>query len=306
MWGIILLICICGAPFVLLRWRETSVPNDLLGEHGQHITINGNQVAVYDQGSGPVIVLLHGFGGWQATWHQIQPALQSAGYRTIGIDAIGAGASARSTHPNDYTTESQARNVIALLEHLGIAKATLLGHSYGGRIALQTAILAPERITCIIGIAPESLVIDRPPIAKVVTIPIVGYALAFWSTTPSLTGAGLKAVAKRHDWIALQQHEYARPIRVQGHLAGQICQSSAPKDGQKPVPQYYKTISCPVFLIWGDSDPVFAVRTGSTLVQNMIDAQLAVVPNTGHLPHEESFVETMAFITQALAQSQPH
>lgn len=302
MWGIILLICVCGAPFVLIRWRETSTTHDLLGTHGQHIAINGNQIAVYDQGSGPVIVLLHGFGGWQATWQKVQPALQAAGYRTIGIDAIGAGASSRSPHQNDYTTESQARNVLAVLDALGINEATLLGHSYGGRIALQTAILAPERVKRIIGIAPESLAKDRPPIAKIVTIPILGYALAFWSTAPSLTGAGLKAVSKRPQWVPLRQHEYARPVRVQGHLAGQICQSSAPKDGQKPVPQYYKTISCPVFLIWGDSDPVFAVRTGSTLVQNMPDAHLAVIPNTGHVPHEESFDETMNFINQALTQ----
>jgi pimeloyl-ACP methyl ester carboxylesterase len=302
MWGIIILICLCGAPFVLIRWRETSTTHDLLGAHGQHITINGNQVAVYDQGSGPVIVLLHGFGGWQATWQQVQPALQAAGYRTLGIDAIGAGASSRSAHKNDYTTEAQARTVLAVLDGLGIDTAILIGHSYGGRIALQTAILAPERVTRIIGIAPESLAKERPPIAKIVTIPILGYALAFWSTAPSLTGAGLKAVSKRPQWVALRQHEYARPVRVQGHLAGQICQSSAPKDGQKPVPQYYKTIACPVFLIWGDRDPVFAVGTGSTLVQQMPDAHLAVIPNTGHVPHEESFDETMNFINQALTQ----
>jgi len=301
-WGILLLICLCGAPFVLIRWRETSTITDLLGQHGRHISINGNHVAVYDQGSGPVVVLLHGFGGWQATWHLIVPALQAAGYRTIGIDAVGAGASSRSTHPNDYTTEAQARNVLAVLDALGIANATLLGHSYGGRIALQTAILAPERVNRIIGLAPESLAKERPPIAKIVTIPIFGYALAFWSTAPSLTGAGLKAVSKRPQWVAPRQHEYARPVRVQGHLAGQICQSSAPKDGQKPVPQYYTTITCPVFLIWGDGDPVFAVSTGTTLVQNMPDAHLAVIPNTGHVPHEESFDETMAFINQALTQ----
>jgi len=302
MWGIIILVVLCGAPFVLIRRRETSTIQELLGNQGRHIDINGNIVAVYDQGSGPAIVMLHGFGGWQATWERVQPALQAAGYRTIGIDAIGAGASSRSTRQNDYTTEAQARNVLAVLDVLGINDAILLGHSYGGRIALQTAILAPERVTRIIGLAPESLTKERPPIAKIVTIPILGYALAFWSTAPSLTGAGLKAVSKRPQWVTLRQHEYARPVRVQGHLAGQICQSSAPKDGIKPVPVFYKTIICPVFLIWGDGDPVFTVRNGTTLVENMPNAHLAVVPNTGHVPHEESFDETITFIHQALTQ----
>jgi pimeloyl-ACP methyl ester carboxylesterase len=302
MWGIIILIFLCGAPFVLIRRRETSTIQELLGTQGRHISINGNQVAVYDQGSGPAIVMLHGFGGWQVTWERVQSTLQAAGYRTIGIDAIGAGASSRSTRQNDYTTEAQARNVIAVLDALGIDNATILGHSYGGRIALQTAILAPERVNRIIGLAPESLAKERPPIAKIVTIPLLGYALAFWSTAPSLTGAGLKAVSKRPDWVVTRQHEYARSVRVQGHLSGQICQSSAPKDGIKPVPVFYKTITCPVFLIWGDGDPVFAVSTGTTLVENMSDAHLAVIPNTGHVPHEESFDETMAFMHQALSQ----
>jgi pimeloyl-ACP methyl ester carboxylesterase len=302
MWGIIILIFLCGAPFILIRWRETRTIQQLLGTQGRHIIINGNPVAVYDQGSGPVIVMLHGFGGWQATWGRVQPALQAAGYRTIGIDAIGAGASSRSSHKHDYTTEAQARNVIAVLDALGIDNATILGHSYGGRIALQTAILSPERVNRIIALAPESLAKERPPIAKIVTIPILGYALAFWSTAPSLTGAGLKAVSKRPDWVVAQQHEYARSVRVQGHLAGQICQSSAPKDGIKPVPKFYKTITCPVFLIWGDRDPVFAVSTGTTLVNTMPDAHLAVIPNTGHVPHEESFDETMAFMHLALSQ----
>ena len=302
MWGIIILILLCGAPVVLIRRRETSTTQELLGTQGRHISINGNQVAVYDQGSGPAIVLLHGFGGWQATWYRVQPALQAAGYRTIGIDAIGAGASSRSQNQNDYTTEAQARNVLAVLDALGIDNATLLGHSYGGRIALQTAILAPERVNRIIGLAPESLAKERPPIAKIVTIPVFGYALAFWSTAPALTGAGLKAVSKRPDWVVSRQTEYARSVRVQGHLAGQICQSSAPKDGIKPVPAFYKTITCPVFLIWGDGDPVFAVSTGTTLVENMPNAHLAVIPNTGHVPHEESFDETIAFMHQALSQ----
>lgn len=302
MWGIIILVVLCGAPFVLIRRRETSTIQELLGNQGHHITINENHVAVYDQGSGPAIVMLHGFGGWQATWERVQPALQAAGYRTIGIDAIGAGASSRSTRQNDYTTEAQARNVIAVLDALGIDNAAILGHSYGGRIALQTAILAPERVNRIIGLAPESLTKERPSIAKIVTIPIFGYALAFWSTAPSLTGVGLKAVSKRPDWVVARQHEYARSVRVQGHLSGQICQSSAPKDGIKPVPVFYKTITCPVFLIWGDGDPVFAVNTGTTLVENMPNAHLAVIPNTGHVPHEESFDETMAFMHQALSQ----
>lgn len=304
MWGIFLLVCLCGMPFVLIRWRETSTIYALLGTHGRHITINGNQVAVYDQGSGAIIVLLHDLGGWQSTWQHIIPGLHAAGYRTICIDAVGAGASSRSLTKNDYTTEAQARTVLAVLDALGVAHATLLGHAYGGRVAFQIAILAPTRIDRIIALAPDSLTKTRPPIAKISTIPVFGYALAFWLTVPSLIAVRLKALSKRPGWVALRHHEYARPVRVHGHLAGQICQSAAPRDGSTPVPQFYHSITCPVYLIWGAADPVFAVNVGTTLVNTMPNAYLAVIPNVGHLPHEEAVDETMAFINQALAQSQ--
>lgn len=290
--------------------REILHTDDLAHPHGQSFAHAFGHSTYYDSGHGPVIVLLHGFGGWHTTWHAVAPALVALGYRVISIDAIGAGASARSHNPLAYTTESQARTVMAILAHRNVTTYTLVGHSYGGRIALQIALYAPQQVQRVIVIAPEVVATERPPIAKIVVVPVIGYALAFWSTAPALVQFGLRGVSKRAGWVTQQHAHYAKSARVRGHLAGQICQSASPKDGDMPVPLHLSTIHCPVFAIWGADDPVFPVRHGVLLVERMPNAHIAVIPNTGHVPHEEALTETLEFMRQALdhtpQHSQPH
>jgi pimeloyl-ACP methyl ester carboxylesterase len=99
----------CGAPYLLIRWRETSAGqrSNRYPWHTHHHQRQSD--SSLRPGKWTIIVMLHGFGGWQTTWHRIQPALNAAGYRTIGIDAVGAGASSRSPHESsDDTTEARS------------------------------------------------------------------------------------------------------------------------------------------------------------------------------------------------------
>lgn len=289
-------------PFVLIYLREQRDTTQLLTAEARLFTYQGNSIAVSEYGQGDVVVLLHGFAGWSDTWAEMITRLVARNKRVIAIDMIGAGASSRSTNPSDYTTDAQARMMLAILKQLGVVTATAIGHSYGGRVALQMALLDPVCIQKIIAIAPEAYATDRPPMAKLVVVPVVGFALAFWSTSPSLIGVGLRSVSKRKEWVTLAEiHRYAAPVRVKGHLRSQITQSAAPKDGDMPVPRHLSRITCPVYLIWGDGDPVFPASHGLALVEHLPDAHLAIVPNCGHVPHVEAADETWQFVDQALA-----
>jgi pimeloyl-ACP methyl ester carboxylesterase len=288
-------------PFVLTSLREVYEANQLVTYADTLLNVQSNRVSVQLSGAGPVVVLIHGFGGWHQTWHGLDQALNQAGYRTVTVDMVGAGASSRSMNPDNYTTAAQARTILSVLDTLGIDQAVLIGHSYGGRVALQMSILQPHRISKIIAIAPEVFAEQRPPVAKLVGLPIVGYALAFWSTMPELVPYGLKAVSKRRDWIPEAAELYARPSRVRGHLSAQICQSTAAKDGDMPVPRHFNNIKTPVYVIWGEQDPVFPAKHGLTMVEKMPDAHLAIIPNCGHIPHAEAPSETWEFVRQALA-----
>ena len=295
--GFIAFVLLLIAPYLLITQRETRAPEVLLSTDMRHVQWTGMPIAIRECGNGPVIVLIHGFGSWLDSWATLQKSLGGAGYRVIAIDMIGAGASARSTNPLHYTTAAQARMVLDVLDTIGIQQCSLMGHSYGGRIALQMAIFAPERIQDIVAIAPEVHATTRPPIAKLLTIPILGYALAFWSTAPRLIKAGLRSVSARKQWLTVERiASYAAPLSVRGHLAGQMVQSSAPKDGDMPVPTHYRHIAVPVHLIWGQNDPVFAPTDGLAMVDRMPRCDIAIIPLCGHIPHEEAFSEIWALL----------
>ena len=296
-----LLVVFFFAPFVLIGRREHHDAADIAAAGSKIVSCNGQNVAVRDQGMGSVVVLLHGFGGWTCGWDRLQAALVASGYRVIAIDSIGAGASTRSLRPADYSTGAQANLVLAVLQRLGVEQVTLIGHSYGGRIALQMALYAPDRVNDIIAIAPEVHATARPPIAQIVTIPVLGYALAFWSTAPALMGLGLRSVCRRTAWLTpARAAQYAAPLHVRGHLAAQIVQSSAAKDSDMPVPVHYPHIHVPVHVIWGQHDPVFPASDGVRMVDHMRHCDLTVIPDCGHIPHEEAFAETYAAIQQHL------
>lgn len=289
-------------PYMLIFLRERNETTQLLTSETRLIAYRSHSIAVREYGQGDVVVLLHGFAGWSDTWAEMATRLVTRHKRVIAIDMIGAGASSRSTNPSDYTTDAQARMMLTILQQLGVASATVIGHSYGGRVALQMALLDPSRIKKIIALAPEAYATDRPPMAKLVVVPVIGFALAFWSTAPSLIGVGLRSVSKRKEWVSIAEiARYAAPLRIKGHLRAQITQSAAPKDGDMPVPRHLGRITCPVYLIWGDSDPVFSATDGLKLVEHLPNAHLAVIPNCGHLPHVEAADETWQFVDQALA-----
>lgn len=287
------------APYFLISSRETHDPASLLSNDMRHVMWNGVAIAVRERGNGPIIVLIHGFGSWLDSLQRLHQSLVGAGFRVIAIDMVGAGASTRSLNPAHYTTASQARMVLDVLQSMGVDRISLIGHSYGGRVALQMAVFAPERIIDIVALAPEVRALTRPPISKILTIPVVGYALAFWSTAPRLMRLGLASVSVRKDWLTAERvSSYVAPLRVRSHLVAQITQASAPKDGDMPVPLHYRHITVPVHLIWGENDSVFSPTDGLALVDQMQNCSIAIIPKCGHIPHEEAFSETWALILQ--------
>jgi pimeloyl-ACP methyl ester carboxylesterase len=113
------------------------------------------EIAYLDEGEGEPIVLVHGFAsnkevnwvapGWVAT-------LTRAGRRAIALDNRGHGASSKLYEPADYDRAKMAEDVRALLDHLGLARADVMGYSMGARITANLALAHPERLrSAIIG-----------------------------------------------------------------------------------------------------------------------------------------------------------
>lgn len=134
---------------------------------------DGLELAYVDEGEGDPVLLVHGFAssirvnwvapGWVKT-------LRDAGYRVIAIDNRGHGQSDKSYEPDDYRPSRMAADAAALLDHLGIERAHLLGYSMGARVCAVTALEHPHKVATLVlgglGIGMVEGVGDWDPIAR--------------------------------------------------------------------------------------------------------------------------------------------
>ncbi|MBK9713933.1 MAG: alpha/beta fold hydrolase [Kouleothrix sp.] len=296
-----LLAALIAGAYLLTPLRERLTPREFAGDD-RFVRVGGYDIHYADDGprEAAPVVLLHGFGAWSFTWRAQRQALLAAGHRVIAADQIGYGASSRPAAPV-YTTRLQADLTLGALDALGVGAAHFVGHSFGGRVAMQIAIVAPERVRSLVVVSPEAFATERPPIARWVIPPLLGYALAFYSTGPRLVRPGLKYVSKLHDWLTEEAvRGYAAPTRVRGSAAAQVWQARSPKDGAQPVPANLPAIAQRTLVIWGADDPVFPAADGRRLAQILPNATLHEVAGAGHLPHEERGAEVTAAILEFL------
>ena len=126
------------------------------------IDTNGIRMAVYEQGDGPAVILLHGFPELAFSWRHQLTALAEAGYRAIAPDQRGYGSTTAPLNVADYCVEALIADVHGLLDGLDLESAVFVGHDWGAILLWHMAILAPDRI--------EKLIIlnipcfRRPPI----------------------------------------------------------------------------------------------------------------------------------------------
>jgi len=110
------------------------------------IDTNGIRMAVYEQGDGPAVILLHGFPELAFSWRHQLPALAAAGYRAITPDQRGYGKTSVPSLVSDYRIETLIADIHGLLDALGLESAVFTGHDWGAILLWQMAMLAPDRI----------------------------------------------------------------------------------------------------------------------------------------------------------------
>ena len=118
------------------------------------IEANGQRFNVFDKGSGEPILLLHGFPDSIKVWRSVIPFLLNAGYRVIAFDQRGFGESSAPQNVDDYVIPSLIKDVINILEKLGIKeKVKLIGHDWGATLGWHCILSCPKYFSSYVAIS---------------------------------------------------------------------------------------------------------------------------------------------------------
>jgi pimeloyl-ACP methyl ester carboxylesterase len=227
--------------------------------------------AVLDTGSGPALLLLHGWGARKELMTPITERLQ--GYRTIVPDLPGFGATAAP--PQAWGVDEYAAWVIALLDRLGVERAHIVGHSNGGRVAIALAAAHPHRVARLVltdsaGIRPRHGLMHR---SRVGTFKLLRAA----SRRPWLPRALREAAARR---AALRGSEDYR-------AASGTVRASMVRLVNADIRPELSRLTVSTLLIWGGRDQETPLRDGRLMERLIPDSGLVVFDGCGHFAYAE-------------------
>ncbi len=290
---IILLVLLIGPFLIPVRPLENAVPpQQLADEDSQFIEVGGLDLHVKLKGEGePVILLLHGFGASLYSWQAVLEPLSQYG-TVIAYDQPGFGLTERPIAwegPNPYSPESQVSLVVGLLDHFGVEKAVLVGNSAGGTLAMRFFLAYPGRVSGLILVDPAVYAGGGPPdwTRPLLATPQMRRLGPLMIRRIQSQGAALIRTAWHNpEQISPQTLElYLKPMKAENWdkalweftLAG----------GKSDLSGRLNSINMPVLVITGDDDRIVPTAQSIRLSAELPNAKLVVIPEAGHVPHEE-------------------
>ena len=277
----------------------------------RHITIHGHDRAYVMMGQGPALLLLHGLGCDHTTWSPVIEDL-SRHFTVIAPDLLGHGVSAKPRA--DYSVGGYANGMRDLLTVLDIDKVTVVGHSFGGGIAMQFAYQFPERTERMILVAPGGLGPEVTPFIRAITLPGFHQVMGL-ATLPGIRHAGkagMRALSRSRisaardlDEVAEILESFKDPraraairhvVRAVVDLKGQIITM---------VDRAYLTEAMPMLVVWGTEDVVIPSRHAENVARIAPGAVVEVLTNSGHFPHKDHPDRFVKIVQDFIRATQP-
>jgi pimeloyl-ACP methyl ester carboxylesterase len=278
-------------------------------EH-QTITLHGHSIAYVQEGSGPVLLLIHGMAGALDTWRSvIEPLARDA--TVLAVDLPGHGSS--SPGGGDYSLGSLATFLRDVLMALGHDRVTLVGHSLGGGIAMQFSYQFPEMIERLVLVSSGGLGLEVNPALRAASLPgadlflsltagatkrasgFTGRVLRAGHVRPS---PGLEELARSYSSLADadRRSAFLATVRSVVGLSGQTVGAGD---------RLHLASETPVLLIWGADDPIIPVEHARAAQELLPHATLAVFDGVRHFPHVEVPGRFVAALRDFCASTEP-
>ena len=260
--------------------------SNYLNAPGDMIDVAGTRLHVRDSGdkSAPAVIFLHGFGASLHTWEPWAKVL-GKDFRVIRIDLPGSGLS-QPDPTGDYSDKRSLQILVALMDKLGLAKTSLVGHSIGGRIAWTFAGTYPDRVNKLVLVSPDGFASPGFEYGKKPEVPamvqLMRYALPKALLTMSLKPAYANP-ATLTDALATRYYDLMLAPGSRDALLARMAQTVL----VDPIPILQK-ITAPTLLVWGEQDGMIPFANANDYLKAIAGSKLVSFKGVGHLPHEEA------------------
>jgi pimeloyl-ACP methyl ester carboxylesterase len=272
--------------------------------------LHGRTVSYLGGGKGPVLLLIHGMAGTCDNWRGVLEPLAHR-HTVIAPDLPGHGVSAGGR--GDYSLGSLATGLRDLLLALGHERATLVGHSLGGGIAMQFAYQFPEMVERLVLVSSGGLGPEVSPVLRAAALPgadlFISVTARVGEATGGVIGRGLSTVGLRPGpdvaEVARGYASLAEPRRRKAFLA--TLRSVIGTEGQRisASDRLYLAEALPVLIVWGARDPIIPVRHGEDAHRALPGSRLEIFESAGHMLHLEEPGRFIAVLERFLAENDP-
>ena len=255
------------------------------------VELHGHQLSYVDRGSGPVVLFIHGILGSQRQWAELVDTMDDD-HRVVVPDLFGHGASAKPL--GDYSLGAHAAALRDLLDHLGIERVTLVGHSLGGGIAMQFFYLFPERVDRLVLVASGGLGREVSVLLRSATLPGAAQVLSVLASVPVLSrvealGRGASKVGWRPGadvgamWTGFSslgdfesRRAFLATTRAVIDIGGQSISAHDHLEGAPPIP---------TLIVWGSKDRMIPASHALSVESALPDCRVEIFEGAGHFPH---------------------
>lgn len=277
----------------------------------EYVEVHGHRRAFVRAGHGPAVLLLHGLGCDHTTWAPVFSSLAKR-YTVIAPDLLGHGFSDKPRA--DYSVGGYANGMRDLLTVLGIETGTVVGHSFGGGVAMQFAYQYPERTDRLVLVGSGGLGPEVTPAIRAITTPGF-HQLMGLLTLPGVRHLGvgglraLAATGKRAlrdlDEVAEIYDSFKDPraraairhvVRAVVDWKGQIVTMAD---------RAYLTEAMPMCVVWGRNDMVIPVRHAANAAALAPTSRVEVIPNAGHFPHKDHPQRFVKIVNDFIKSTEP-
>jgi pimeloyl-ACP methyl ester carboxylesterase len=265
-----------------------------------YLDVAGMRLHVRDTGprDAPAVIMLHGFGSSLDTW-DAWAAMLSDKFRVIRYDQPGFGL----TGPDPtgaYTEERGVQVLTALMDRLGIAKASIIGNSMGGKLAWTFAEQAPERVAKLVLVSPDGFASPGFEYGKKPDVPFMVKLLPYVLPTVMVRASLAPAYADPNVLNDALVTRYRDLMLAPGVRAAMIARmEQVMLENPEPLLQ---RIHAPTLLIWGEKDAMIPFTNAQDYLRAIPNSRLVAFPDLGHIPQEEAPARSLAPVRRFLEE----